>query len=84
MQLFVIIWLSNSPVARQHKRWEKNFQEQVKILPLGTSLEIDMVLTPQMLIIHQLIPPIMAIVIENKSVIKLQKELFEIIWKSLP
>ncbi|HLD17754.1 MAG TPA: helix-turn-helix domain-containing protein [Patescibacteria group bacterium] len=74
----------DSPVARQHKRWEKNFQEQVKILPLGTSLEIDMVLTPQMLIIHQLIPPIMAIVIENKSVIKLQKELFEIIWKSLP
>lgn len=73
----------DSATARQHKRLEKNFHETVKILPPGTALEIDMVLIPNRLIIHQLVPPIMAIVIENKSVIKMQRELFEIIWQSL-
>ncbi|MFA5995375.1 MAG: helix-turn-helix domain-containing protein [Patescibacteria group bacterium] len=73
----------DSPIAREHKRLEKNFNEQVKILPAGTALEIDLVLIPNRLIIHQLIPPIMAIVIENKSVIKMQQELFEIIWRSI-
>jgi sugar-specific transcriptional regulator TrmB len=73
----------DSPLAREHKRLEKNFHEEIKILPPGTALDIDMVLIPQMLIIHQLIAPIMAIVIENKSVIKMQKELFEIIWQSI-
>ncbi|OGY86325.1 MAG: hypothetical protein A2233_02745 [Candidatus Kerfeldbacteria bacterium RIFOXYA2_FULL_38_24] len=73
----------DSPTARKHKKLEKNFNETVKILPTGTTLETDMILIPSMLIIHQLVPPIMAIVIENKSIINMQKELFEIIWKLL-
>ncbi|PCI20915.1 hypothetical protein COB64_01520 [Candidatus Wolfebacteria bacterium] len=74
----------DSKIARDHKRFEKNYNEQVKILPKETMLSTNLVLTSKKLVIQQLHPPIMAIVIENKSIIKMHKELFEIIWKSIP
>ncbi len=75
---------TDSPVAREHKKFEKNYNEKVKILPKDTSLTTNLVITPQRVVIHQLTPPLMAIVIENKSVIEMHKELFEMIWQSLP
>lgn len=76
--------LQDSQAARDAKKFEKNYNEKVKILPAGTNLTTNLVVTPQRALIHQLVPPILGIVIENKSVIQMHKEMFEIIWKSLP
>ena len=42
-----------------------------------------MVITPKKVVIHQLNDPIIAIVIENKNISKMNKEMFEIIWDSI-
>jgi sugar-specific transcriptional regulator TrmB len=76
--------LQDSPAAREAKKFEKNYNEKVKILPAGTNLTTNLVVTPQRALIHQLVPPILGIVIENKSVIQMHKEMFEIIWRSIP
>jgi sugar-specific transcriptional regulator TrmB len=73
----------DSKIAREHKKIEKNYNEKIKILPPNTHLTTNMIITPQHLVIHQLTSPISAIVIENKSTIQTQRELFEIIWRSI-
>jgi HTH-type transcriptional regulator, sugar sensing transcriptional regulator len=73
----------DSPIARKLQQQQTNFNEKIKILPNSTSLTTNLVVTPQRVVIHQLIPPVLAIVIENKSVIKMHKEMFEIMWRSL-
>lgn len=72
-----------SILAHKWKDQEKNFNSLVKILPLGTKLNTNLVITPQRVFIHQLIEPLIGIVIENKSVIQMHKEMYEIIWNSI-
>jgi sugar-specific transcriptional regulator TrmB len=70
-------------VAEKRKKTEKNFNEEIKILPKESEFHIDLVITPKKLVIFQLHQPLIAIVIENKSIIELQKNMFETIWKSI-
>jgi sugar-specific transcriptional regulator TrmB len=65
-------------------QFQKNFNVQAKPLPDDKRFSTNMVITPQRILIHQLVAPIMAIVIENKNVIKTHQELFELIWNSIP
>ena len=74
---------SDSQEGQEFKKYEKNFNLQVKFLPTGTKLSTNLVITPQKVLIHQLDQPIMAIVIENKSTIKMHQELFEVMWNSI-
>ncbi len=74
----------DSIIAREHKKFERNYNEKVKILPPNTSLSTNMVITPKKVVIHQLSDPIIAIVIENKNISRMNKEMFEIIWNSIP
>lgn len=83
LNINIRLLFSPSETAVEHKRIEKNYNEKIKILPPDTFLRTNMVITPQQIVIHQLTPPIMAIVIENKSIIQMQQELFEIIWNSI-
>ncbi|MDD5050272.1 MAG: helix-turn-helix domain-containing protein [Candidatus Pacebacteria bacterium] len=73
----------DSTVAREHKKYERNFNEKIKILPKQTSLTTNLVITPRKVIIHQLKSPTLAIVIENQNVSRMNKEMFEIIWNSI-
>lgn len=57
--------------------------ERLKFLSPETNLTTNLVFTPQRLMIHQLTPPILAIVIENKNVIQMHREMYEIMWKSI-
>lgn len=75
--------LTDSKTARDHQKIQAKFNETIKILPKNTTLTTNLVVTPQGVAIHQLIPPVMAIVIENQSIIKMHRELFEIIWNSI-
>lgn len=63
-------------------QFQKNFNMEARALPPETKLTTNMVITPQRILIHQLEMPIMAIVIENKSTIKMHQELFEVMWKT--
>ena len=76
--------LVDTPDAREFKKFEKNFNVKIKLLPPKTKLVTNLVVTPQRVLIHQLIPPIIGIVIENKSVIQMHQESFEIMWNSIP
>lgn len=73
----------DSPIAREHKKIERNFNAQIKILPEANPFNIDTVLLPNKMITFELTPPYITVVIENKSLISLHKEMFEIIWKSI-
>lgn len=72
----------DSPIAREHKKFERNFNETIKILPEKTHLQVDMVILPRKLIITQIIQPVSIMVIENQSVVQMQKTLFDIIWNT--
>lgn len=74
----------DSKTAREHEKFQRNYNEEFKIFKNEVSLNIDMVLVPNKLIIVDLLPPLTTLVIENKNIIELQKQLFEIIWSSLP
>lgn len=72
------------PVGERLKKLEKRHNQTIRFLPPGTKLPTNMVIIPKKVVIHQLVPPVMAYVIENQSVVQLQRQLFEIIWATTP
>lgn len=76
------ILMQDSKLAREHKRVERNHQATIRFIPAEAALTTNLVITPQRVVIHQVIPPIFAIVIENQSIIKMHKEQFELIWNT--
>lgn len=73
----------DSPTAQDRVKFQKNYNEEVKIFDKSVSLDIDVVLTPNKLIIVDLLPPLTTLVIENKSIIELQKQMFNILWEKI-
>ena len=76
--------LQDSPVAREEKKFERQFGKSVKILPENSGLDVNLIVTPHRAVVHQLVEPVMAIVIETKSVIHLHQKMFDLIWNSIP
>lgn len=76
--------LQDTEEARHYQKFGLNFSQNIKILSKDTKLSANLVITPRKIFITQLIAPIMGIVIENQSIITLQKEMFEMIWSGLP
>ena len=74
----------DSKVARGLKKHEQAYNETIKFLPAKTKLTTNLVITPQRVVIHQLVPPVFAMSIANPSIIRMHKEQFEIMWKALP
>jgi sugar-specific transcriptional regulator TrmB len=75
--------LQDSEIARKYKREEDFYRMQIRLLPGDVTLTTNLTITPKKIIIHQLVPPAMAIVIENKNVVKMNREMFELIWSSI-
>lgn len=73
-----------SEESQNLKKYQQNFNLKAKFLPAGTKLTTNTVITPQRILIHQMEPPIMAIVIENKSTIRTHQEFFEVMWNAIP
>ncbi len=74
---------TDSQLARLHKQYEKNYNEEFKIFKEDNSVNVDTVLTNDQLIVVDLTYPITTLVVENKNIIALQKQMFEIIWKAI-
>jgi sugar-specific transcriptional regulator TrmB len=72
-----------SPTARLYKENEKNFREEVRLLPEGTRLDANMTITPRRVVIHPLTHPITTIVMETDALVRMQQDLFRVIWASL-
>ncbi len=73
----------DSPLAREQILLNRNFNQEARILPSDTNLNVDTLLLPNKLITLELTPPYMTVVIENKGIIELHREMFELIWKSI-
>ena len=68
------------------RKWQAErhvLNTKIRMLPESTKLTTNLVVTPQRVLIHQLIPPVFGIVIENRSIIRMHQEMYDIIWKSL-
>jgi hypothetical protein len=78
------IVLVDTPAAREVKRLQRNYNSNVKLLSPEVPISTNLIVIPKLLLMHQLIEPNTALVIENPSIVQMQKELFEIMWKSLP
>lgn len=65
------------------KKNKISYSIETKYLPKGVELTSNLVVSPKKVVIHRVTPPIIAIVIENESVVQMQKEMFEIIWSSI-
>jgi sugar-specific transcriptional regulator TrmB len=72
-----------SELARSYKENEQNFREEVRLLPEGTGLDANMVITARKVIIHPLTHPITTIVIETPALVHMHQSLFRVIWASL-
>lgn len=68
--------------ALHHKKFERNYNQQVKILPPGISFSSDIIVCPYAFVMHELVPPFSAVVIENRHIINTQLELFRYLWDS--
>ncbi|MCX6807465.1 MAG: helix-turn-helix domain-containing protein [Patescibacteria group bacterium] len=84
INLNIRLLLQDSKVARAHQKVQSQFNEKIKILPSGTDLNTNLVIIPKRVMIHQLVPPFLAVVMENKNIIKMHQEFFEIMWQTIP
>ncbi len=84
LNIDIRIIFQDTPIAREFKKYERNYNAKIKLMPRDIKLDIDIITTPQRIVFHQLIPPIMAIVVENQSLIRAHQQIFDIMWSSLP
>jgi sugar-specific transcriptional regulator TrmB len=75
--------LLDEPGAREQKKFERNFNQQIRFLPPGTKMDINIVITKDTLVLHQLRPPIHALVIKTPTIIESHRALFETLWERL-
>lgn len=76
--------VTDSERARHMKQFAPNMNHEVKILPKDSKLSVDTMIVPHKVTIFNMDEPISAVSIENKAMIEMHKQLFEIIWSSIP
>jgi sugar-specific transcriptional regulator TrmB len=74
---------TDSPLAQNRKTTERNFNEEIKTISKDTNIHLDFVITPHKLVMFQLHSPLIALVIENQTMINAQKEIFELLWNKI-
>jgi len=74
--------VTHSKRAEYMKQYAKNMHHEIKILPEETQLSVDVMITPQQVVIFNLEQPLSAIQIINNTTIKFQQQMFEMVWNS--
>jgi sugar-specific transcriptional regulator TrmB len=80
---FKFLLLDSEP-ARLLKQREDNFGIKVKILPSSLDFTSILILTKDRIWIHNLELPIEGLVIENKDMISMLLQVFNIMWEGIP
>lgn len=75
--------LVSSDTARSYKEHERNYHEEVKLLPEGTNLDANMIVTSRKIVTHPLMHPVTTIVIETDALVRMQQDIFKILWNTL-
>ncbi|MDB5204278.1 MAG: Transcriptional regulator, TrmB [Candidatus Taylorbacteria bacterium] len=78
------IILEQNDTSQRYFERRKLYNAEIRFLPKDVKLETNLVITPQRTLIHQLVHPIVALIVENNSFIKMHQEMFRIMWNSLP
>ncbi len=79
VRLRILTVHSNTALKRSQ---DDAYVGRLRVLPVGMSVTTNLIITPQCVVFHQLMPPVDAIMLNNTSVIHMHKEMFEIIWQS--
>jgi sugar-specific transcriptional regulator TrmB len=77
------IIVPDTTAARERKKYAKNFGAHFKILPKGTNLAATFTVTKSIFLSQTMENQLLAIATNNKDIINLQKNLFEVIWNSI-
>lgn len=74
----------DSPLAREHQRFQNNFRATVKILPPEIGFDAKSAIIPCRVMITQLVPPVFAMTIDNRNIVNILVHHFNIIWSVIP
>lgn len=83
MDIKVRMILTDSALARERKGPKRQPNERTRLLKAGTKLTTNLVIIPRKVFIHQLVAPVMGVIIENPHIIRMHREMFELIWSGL-
>lgn len=73
----------DSKLSRERASTTRQPNEEFRFLPKDTSLSTNLVIIPSKVVIQQLEGIPMAMVIENKHIVRMHREMYQLIWKSL-
>ena len=74
--------LQDSPAARHSLKYQRNYNAEVRILPNRVRLTTNLIIIPKRVVVHQITSPIFAMTMENKNIINMHRESFNIMWES--
>lgn len=83
MLLNVRMILNHGPFAALRKTNLREGNERVKLYQSANKLSTNLVIIPSKILVHQLVPPYVAMVIENNHIIKMHREMYEVMWANL-
>ena len=83
LNINIKLLLTDTPIARDFQKRQVNYNMTVKILPKNTILSTNLVVIPRRVVIHQIVPPAFAVVVENRSIVQMHVEMFKIIWDGI-
>ncbi|HEY0010856.1 MAG TPA: helix-turn-helix domain-containing protein [Candidatus Paceibacterota bacterium] len=78
--LDVKLMFQDSKRALLHQEKAAALRHEVKVFPKKLTLHADIIITPRLLVLAKLSPPLSAIVIEDPDIIHSYKELFLYLW----
>ncbi len=80
----VRVLYADNPWALEHKKLEQEHKIHIRMLPQGTKFFGNMTITSKRAFIHNFEDPIVGIVIENKVTIQVLRQMFDVMWDSVP
>ncbi len=83
MPIRVRMILCEGKLARERLGERRKANEQTRILPKSSLLTTNLVIVPRRVFLHQFEPPYLGMIIENQHIIRMHREMYEIMWASL-
>ncbi len=75
--------IQDNEEGRYYKTIERNINQKIKILDKSIDLKAFVIILPDKIVIAQMVEPLIAIIIENKSIVDMQRQQFNIIWNAI-
>lgn len=75
---------SASSLSATHVKGHRRMNEVYKFLPKKAEIATNLVVIPRRVFVHSLVPPIIGMVIENQALIQMHREMYNVMWNSLP